>query len=130
MSIRINWDAVGITTSLACAIHCAVLPLIVSTLPVFGIDIVDNAAFECFMILLALAIGSYALWHGFRKHHQSYKPLITFYAGILLLFAKQIWHSQQLWLLPMAVVFVIAAHLLNFRCCRVRHKVHTGDCNH
>ena len=63
-------------------------------------------------------------------HHHDNKPLIIFYAGILLLFAKQIWHSQQLWLLPMAVVFVIAAHLLNLRCCRVQRKVHTGDCNH
>jgi hypothetical protein len=28
MKFNVNWDAVGIGTSIACAIHCALLPLI------------------------------------------------------------------------------------------------------
>ena len=28
MNVKINWDGLGIATSLACAIHCIVLPLI------------------------------------------------------------------------------------------------------
>lgn len=130
MSIRINWDAIGISASLACAVHCAVLPLIVTTLPVFGIDIIDNVVFECFMIFLALAIGTYALWHGYRKHHRRFAPQIIFYTGIVFLFAKQAWHAHQFWLLPTAVVLVISAHLLNFRLCRVHNRVHPADCDH
>ncbi len=42
---RINWDAWGVATSLACAIHCAVLPLLLSSLPVFGINIIENEPF-------------------------------------------------------------------------------------
>ena len=33
MRLKINWDALGIATSLACAIHCAVLPLLLTSLP-------------------------------------------------------------------------------------------------
>jgi hypothetical protein len=65
--MKINWDALGITASLACAIHCALLPLFLSTLPLFGINIINNVPFEIFMILLALAIGSYSLYHGWKK---------------------------------------------------------------
>ncbi|MBC7827747.1 MAG: MerC domain-containing protein [Chitinophagaceae bacterium] len=130
MRFRFNWDAIGITTSLACAIHCAVLPMILSTLPIFGIDIVDNIAFEYFMILLAFLIGCYSLWHGYRKHHHRFMPLLIFCLGIILLFAKQIWHSYQLWLLPFAVVLIISAHLLNYRSCRVHNHAHSDDCDH
>lgn len=130
MSSRINWDAIGITTSLACAIHCAVLPTILSTLPVFGINLVDNVAFEYFMIFLTLIIGAHSLWHGYRKHHHTFTPLIIFCLGTLLLFAKQIWHSYQLWLLPVAVILIITAHFMNYRSCRVHNHAHSDDCNH
>ena len=33
MAQKINWDAWGILTSVLCAIHCAILPLVISTLP-------------------------------------------------------------------------------------------------
>lgn len=130
MNFRINWDAIGITTSLACAIHCAVLPMVLSTLPIFGINIVDNVAFEYFMIVLALVIGCYSLWHGYRRHHHSLIPLIIFCFGISLLFAKQMWHAYQLWLLPFGVILIISAHLLNYRSCRVHNHAHSDDCNH
>lgn len=130
MRFRINWDALGITTSVACAIHCAVLPMMLSTLPVFGINIIDNTAFEYLMIILALLIGSYSFWHGYRKHHHSFLPLVVFCVGILLLFAKQIWHAYQFWLLPFAILFIIAAHLINYRSCRVHNHAHADDCDH
>lgn len=118
MNLKINWDALGITASLACAIHCAVLPLVLSSLPVFGINIIDNAYFEYFMIVLALVIGAWSLFHGFKKHHHSWLPLLIFAAGFALLFCKQVWHSYQLWLLPPAVLLIVTAHYLNYRQCR------------
>jgi hypothetical protein len=130
MKGKINWDALGIATSLACAIHCAVLPLVLGTLPILGINIVNNEAFEYFMIFLALAIGSYSLWHGYRKHHHSTAPLLIFLMGIALLIAKQVWHGLQFWLLPFAIILIVTAHLLNYKACRVHNHAHADDCNH
>jgi len=59
MNFKINWDALGISASLACAIHCALLPLFLTSLPLFGINIIHNYWFEASMILLAMAIGGY-----------------------------------------------------------------------
>lgn len=125
-----NWDALGILTSIACAIHCAFLPLVLTTLPLFGINIIDNVAFEYFMIFLAFIIGAVALWHGYRKHHRSRKPLILFTAGILLLFVKQEWHEYQYIILPFAVIFIVAAHIMNYRTCRVQAHTHSSQCSH
>lgn len=130
MSFKINWDALGITTSIACAIHCALLPLVVTSLPLFGINIIDNAAFEYGMIGLAFVIGVYSLWHGYKKHHHSKTPILIFSLGIVLLLAKQIWHHYQIWLLIPAVTFIIIGHVKNYTACRVHNHAHEEDCNH
>ena len=115
MQQRINWDAIGIFTSLACAIHCAVLPLVISAITVFDVNLVNNELFEWGMIVAACIIGAYALLHGYRKHHHEKLPLVLFFTGMLLLIGKQLWHQYQLWILPFAVLAIISAHLLNFR---------------
>ncbi|RYY70666.1 MAG: MerC domain-containing protein [Chitinophagaceae bacterium] len=130
MNFRFNWDAMGVATSLACAIHCAVLPLVLTSLPVFGVNIIENMNFEFFMIFLAAGIGSYSLWHGYKKHHHSFTPLLIFLAGIGFLFAKQAWHHFEYWLLPIAVILIISAHLMNYRACRVHDHAHKEDCDH
>jgi len=127
---KINWDALGISASLACAIHCAILPVLLTSLPIFGINIINNVMFEYGMILLAFLIGFYSLWHGYKRHHHSFTPLIVFSGGMILLVAKQVWHDYQLWLLPLAVVLIVAAHVRNYKACRVHNHAHAGDCNH
>ena len=104
MKLKINWDAFGIATSLACAIHCALLPLFLSSLPIFGYNIIENNWFEYLMIALAFAVGTYSLYHGRKKHHHSWTPMIIFTAGIILLLSKVIWHHLELWLLAAVAV--------------------------
>lgn len=130
MNMKINWDALGITTSLACAIHCALLPLFLTSLPLFGVEIIDNFSFEIFMIIVAFAIGTYSLYHGWKKHHHSLFPFLMFLAGIALLFAKQIWHEYQLWFLIPAVLLIVTAHFTNYRSCRSHNHAHSDDCDH
>lgn len=125
MSWKINWDALGVTTSVLCAIHCAILPLAMATLPVLGINIIHNALFENGMIGLAFVIGSRAMWHGFRHHHQRRLPWLLFLAGMIFLVSKQIWHNYELLFLPFAVVLIVGAHIYNYRL--TRRRAHTGQ---
>ena len=130
MKFKINWDAFGIAASVACAIHCAVLPLVLSSLPLFGINIIENQGFEFLMIALAFVVGVYSLYHGRKKHHHSYYPMVLFAAGIGLLFIKSMLHSHSLMLLLPAVSLVVIAHYLNYKLCRVHNHAHADDCNH
>ena len=130
MKLKINWDAFGIAASVACAIHCAVLPLILSSLPLFGVNIIENQGFEFIMIALAFVVGVYSLYHGRKKHHHSYYPMLLFAVGISLLFIKSMLHSHSLMLLLPAVALVVIAHYLNYKLCRVHNHAHADDCNH
>jgi hypothetical protein len=130
MKGRVNWDALGIGASLACAIHCALLPLFLSSLPLFGINIIHHTGFEVGMILLALGIGSYSLYHGYKKHHHSFLPLVLFFAGFIFLVIKQFFEQYEKWLLIPAVTLIVVAHILNYRSCRVHDHAHSDDCAH
>ncbi len=125
-----NWDAIGIGASLACAIHCALLPLFFSSLPLLGINILHNTRFELGMILLSFAIGAYSLYHGYKKHHHSYKPIILFTLGILLMLSRMICRNIEMVLLFPAAFFIIIAHVNNHLRCRVHNHAHADDCDH
>lgn len=128
--LKINYDKLGIAASIACAIHCAILPLIMTSLPILGINIINNFWFEIVMIVLALGIGIYSLTHGFKKHHHQFLPILIFSSGMVLLLMKQIFHQQQIWFLIPAVALIVSAHYINYRKCRMADHCHTDDCNH
>lgn len=130
--MKINLDALGITASLACAIHCAVLPLFFSSLPLLGYNILESRFLEWSMIALALIIGSVALWHGFRQHHGKVWPLVLFAFGILLLsFKEALAHSHSWYWVAPAVLLIVGGHLLNYFFCRRANSCHVGGgCTH
>ena len=123
MNIKLNWDGLGIVTSLVCAIHCAVLPLIIPALPLFGFNIIHNAFFEWAMICIAFVVGSYSLFHGYFKHHRSVLPVALFAVGFIFLVAKQFFLTYEYLLLIIAVMLIITAHYINYRYC------HRNKCN-
>ncbi|HEY2583370.1 MAG TPA: MerC domain-containing protein, partial [Mucilaginibacter sp.] len=47
-------DNVGMTASVLCAIHCALVPLLITSLPLLGLGFLANPWLEWSMIILAL----------------------------------------------------------------------------
>lgn len=127
MKLKLNWDALGAITSIACAIHCAFLPVVLTSLPVFGVEVIHNVYFEWGMIFLAFGVGAYSLLHGFTKHHQSYTPVLVFCAGMLFLVLKQLLPNYEYWFLAMAVGLILYAHYSNYKLC---HKSKCSSPHH
>ena len=119
MNLKVNWDGLGIITSLLCAVHCALLPVLLTSLPLFGVNIIHNLLFEWGMIAIAAAVGAYSLYHGFIKHHQQWLPAILFAVGILFLITKQLFHQYEIWLLIPAVILIVTAHYQNYHLCHL-----------
>jgi hypothetical protein len=128
--LKINWDALGVGASVACAIHCAVLPLVYTSLPLFGVNIIHNRAFEWMMIVLALIVGINALWHGFLKHHHSKWPVVLLLIGFAFLISKEWMPGYHTPMVVFALGFIVSAHYLNFRLCRAANHCHKDDCDH
>ena len=118
MKVKMNWDGLGIATSVLCAIHCGLLPLLLPALPVLGIHSVHNGLFEWSMIGIAFFVGIYALYHGFQTHHHRYLPTLLFVIGFCFLVLKQFFEEQQNIFLFLAVPLIISAHFINFKWCR------------
>ncbi len=127
---KINWDAFGVGASIACAIHCAVLPLLFSSLPLFGLDFVQNKLFEYFMIGLAFVIGVYSLSHGFRKHHHRFYPILIFSVGFIFLLGKEINPKMEIMFLVIAVTLIISAHYFNYKLCKAATHCLKEDSTH
>lgn len=130
MKIYINWEALGVSAAVACAIHCALLPLFLSSLPLLGINILNNIFFEVGMIALAILIGGYSLSHGYRRHHHSSLPLLVFFVGMGILILSQFFAHHNFWLLLVAFGGILSAHYLNWKLCRKAKHCHATDCNH
>jgi hypothetical protein len=132
MGFRINWQALGISASLICAIHCALMPLLVTSLPLFGVNLIENIWVEISLLVFAFVVGFYSLWHGYRKHHHRIVTLLIFSAGITFFVVHQfveVPYYGIILILP-GVISVLSAHFLNYRLCRKANHCHASDCNH
>ncbi len=125
--MRVNWDGLGMGVSIACAIHCALLPLVLTSLPLLGLHFFAHPAFEYGMIGLAFVIGILALRHGLRHHHHSYLPIIVFSIGFSFLLLKEIFSSIEFILLVPAVFFILLAHGINLKLCKKKEHHHIGN---
>ena len=118
MLMKLNWDILGAASSISCAIHCALLPIVMTSLTLFGVNIIHNQWFEWGMIFLAFFVGAYSLLHGFVKHHQSFIPVLVFCAGALFLVLKQLLPMYEYLFLTIAVVLILYAHSRNYLLCK------------
>lgn len=130
MNLRINWDAIGISASLACAIHCALFPFLFSSLPVLGIDFATNPAVEYGLIGISIFIGSISLLHSFIKHHRKITPYLLFLTGMGLFLANEIYFGRSLYFLFPATGLVLYAYILNYRLLKVKDACPQEDCYH
>ena len=130
MNFKVNWDALGITTSLACGIHCALLPLLLTSLPIFGFEIIENPVVEIIMVTIAFCIGIYSLYHGYKKHHHSFTPMIVFSIGFVFLVMKLFFVEYETWFLVPAVLGIVIGHIINYKACRLHNHAHATDCAH
>lgn len=77
-------DGAGLIASIACAIHCAAMPLVIGYLPMLGLSWLADESFHRVMagVCFALAIGAFV--PGWRKH-RSLAPAFVGTAGVTLL---------------------------------------------
>lgn len=120
------WDRIGIGASALCLIHCLVLPMLLSVLPLVSHSFVENERVHQGLALFIVVTCGFALIPGFRCHGRP-APLGLGTAGLLLLlsaaFVAVPLHAEA-WERPLTVaggLFLVSAHLLNLRFTRRTH---------
>jgi hypothetical protein len=118
-------DNIGITASTLCAIHCAVVPLLFTSLPLVGLGFLANAWVEWGMIIFALVIGVYSIGLSYWRTHRRSVPLFMLVSGFVIIMgghAFTITGKSEAMIVPVGGLLIAAAHYVNYR--------YTGACNH
>jgi hypothetical protein len=125
-------DRFGATASFLCAVHCALLPLVIALLPVLGMGFLADHRFERAFIACAGALALTSLAVGFRRHRR-FRAFWFLVPGVALLLAgividldgSALIHAM---LVSLGGTLVAIAHLTNLRLAH-RH-VHDAACGH
>ena len=133
MNFRKQLDRFGSTASVLCAVHCALLPIIISVLPAMGLSALAWGGFEWAFICFATLLGLFSLWLGYKRH-RVYRALLFLIPGLALVWAgvlmPSIHDSNVLHAVVMSIggTLIAVAHLVNLR---LSHgHIHDASCHH
>lgn len=113
-------DRLGATGSLLCALHCALLPVLIAVLPPLGLGAALGGRFEEAFVLFATLVGGYSVLSGYHRH-RLWQALALMLPGLMILWLGVLYaplHESQ-W--PHALVMTLGgtlvglAHLANLR---------------
>ncbi len=109
-------DRLGMMASLACAAHCAVMPLAVGLLPLLGLGFLKDERLEWILVGTSAGLGMGSLIRGYRCHQQK-RPLVILALGLALLIsgrlAEATGRSSGVILVVAGGIIVAMAHYLN-----------------
>ncbi len=127
------FDRLGATGSLVCAIHCALLPLVIALLPSLGIAAWLGEGFERGFVIFASLLGLSTLVWSYRRH-RAIRALGILIPGLAALWIGVLYAPLHHSVVPHAVVMTFGgtlvglAHLANLR---LNHgHVHDATCVH
>lgn len=120
-------DGLAVALSVVCLIHCLLLPVSVTLLPILGLSLIGHGAFHDLMLIVVLPTSIAAFGIGCRRHGQGSVLWVGGLGLALLVIAAlavdTVWGAEAERYITMAGGVVLAiAHLMNFRYCR------TADC--
>jgi hypothetical protein len=114
-------DSMGATASLTCAAHCALMPMVVTLLPLVGLGFLANEKIEWLLVASSATLGLTSLCLGFRKHKRR-RTLAILAIGLAFLALGRISEERHLggWSVIVVVLggsIVAASHLINRKLC-------------
>lgn len=108
-------DQLGMGASIACAIHCAVLPIVVTSLPLIGLEFLANTWVEITMIFFSALIGTWSIGGSYSKH-KKWLPMILLLSGFsMIAIGHFAWHQVESILIPLGGFTIAAAHFINWK---------------
>jgi len=110
-------DRVGMTASALCAIHCALMPFVITLLPLVGLEFLSNPWVEVAVIALSVLVGMASLIPSYLKYHCKMLPLLMLTIGFILIFGAHLlgFHEMEPVLVPLGGFTIAGAHFLNWK---------------
>jgi hypothetical protein len=116
-----SWvDSLGASVSIACAIQCTLVPLLIGVLPLVGLGFLAGDSVEKIFLWTSIILALVSFSWGFR-HHKKLYVFLFLVGGLLLIFTGRIWvdESSEISLVVSGTLILAAGHLLNRRLCQL-----------
>lgn len=115
-------DMLGIGVGLICAIHCALLPVVLSSGVLSAISWADHVVMDVLFLIASLVIGLYALVKSYRMYNHSILPIVIASVGFVIIGYTILIHDHTQLVLPASGGILLAiAHYYNYSL-RVKHS--------
>lgn len=118
-------DKMAIGLSVACAIHCLALPILILMLPSITALKLDNEAFHLWMVVAVIPCSIYSLFLGCKEHNRRQLVFLTF-IGLGMLLLALLLGEERIGAVGEKVMTLVGAsivalgHWRNFRLCQER----------
>jgi hypothetical protein len=120
-------DALAVSLSGLCIIHCLALPLALTLFPIFASTLVDDQLFHGVLYVGVLPLSVLAFFLGYR-HHRDRMLIIVGGIGLAILGVAAVFGHDWFGLLGERVVtsigglVLVCAHVINYRHSRAQHR--------
>lgn len=117
--LSVHVDFAGFTASIICAVHCGMLPVLLTLsasgrLAWFGNPVVDFG-----FIGLSFLFAFWALGRNFRRHHHIRKAVIVIAMGFVCILVGHLLHGNWEYVLSaFGGITIASGHILNWRMAR------------
>lgn len=114
-------NRIGAWMSIACAIHCALMPLAFSMLPLLGLEFLASHWLEVVLLSAGLGFGTYGILRAYFRQHRDPLPVLILAAGasLVLMGLFILPHELEHVAVPVGALLVGAAQVVNIRKSRV-----------
>src|SRR4030095_3122789 len=112
-------DRLGAGVSFACAIHCAIVLLAATILPLLGFGFLADEHIERTVLLASIALASASVCWGIRIHGRR-RILVLFGTALFLMVAGKEFAEKpvEIVLTVPGAALIVCGHMLNRRLCR------------
>ena len=112
-------DRVGFAASALCAVHCALVPVVLALLPALGLEVGGWIDFDQAFVVFATLLGATTLTLGYRRH-RVFRAWALLLPGLGLVWAASFTALHDHSLVHAAVMvaggsLLAAAHFVNLR---------------
>ncbi len=109
--------------TIICAIHCALLPILITILPFFGLKFGFSPLIETSLVISIVIFCSINLYRGFTWHHHNKFIIVLFLVGLITLISSIfLSDSLEYFVHIIGAMIVTISQLWNTLLCRKCNK--------
>ena len=115
-------DRIAIASSILCAFHCAILPILITVSAWAGLQYFRNPLIEWGFIILGITLFYVSIWRNLKRHNSKAIKVFAILGVVFLIASRfKVVSNFEVYLTCLGSFFLVCAHLKNIKCLRSKN---------